>query len=89
MMRSMGRSVSKGSWCVSSLRWSRIYGGSFVSDIGNVASLVICSVGHNLDTAIGQSYTVFSGNNSVLVLDLLLGEVCSRIGILRYLSMKK
>ena len=83
----MDRSVSQWSWswCVIGTRSMvglRVDSGTLVLDIGNEATLVISSVGDNLNTSIWQSYTIFTRHNSILILDFFLGKVCSGIGIL-------
>ena len=59
-----------------------VHGGSLVLDIGDEAALVICSVGHDLDPAIRERHPVLAGHDAILILDLLLGKICSGISIL-------
>ena len=59
-----------------------VYGGPLVLDISNEATLVVRSVGDDLDPAVRECHPVLTGYNSILVLDLLLGKICSRITIL-------
>ena len=59
-----------------------VYGGPLVLDISNEATLVVRSVGDDLDPAVRECHPVLTGYNSILVLDLLLGKICSGITIL-------
>ena len=59
-----------------------VHGGALVLDIGDEAALVICSVGHDLDPAVGERHPVLASHHAILILDLLLGKICSGISIL-------
>merc|ERR550532_1482154 len=48
---------------------------SLVSHISDKSVLVICVVRHNLDTAVRELHSVFSLDNSILVLSFSLGKV--------------
>merc|ERR1719251_532041 len=48
---------------------------SLVSDISNKPILMVSVVGHNLHSAVRKLNSVFSLDNSVLILSLSLGEV--------------
>ena len=60
----------------------RIDSSSLVLDISNESSLMVGSVGDNLNPAVGQSHSVLSSYHSVFILDLLLGKICPRVSIL-------
>ena len=77
------RSVVRGGgvpWAVG--RALRVHSGALILDIGDEAALVVCSVGDNLDPAVRERNPVLAGHNAILILDFLLGKVCSRISIL-------
>jgi hypothetical protein len=55
-------------------------GGTFIFDISDITVIVISSVGHSLDTAIGKSNLVRSGNDFAISI-LLSTELSTRVGI--------
>ena len=55
---------------------------TFILDISYETTLMISMIGDNLNTTIWQGNSVFSGHDSVFVLNLLLCEVSSGIRIL-------
>ena len=59
-----------------------VHGGALVLDIGDEAALVIRSVGHDLDPPVRERHPVLASHHAILILDLLLGKICSRISIL-------
>ena len=60
----------------------RVNGSALILDIGDEATLVVCPVGDDLDPAVRERHPVLACHNAVLVLDFLLGKVCSGISIL-------
>ena len=84
MMRTMSKR-SRVSWSIGTrtmVRSLRIHSSSFILDISNESSLVISSVGDNLNPSIRQSYSVLSCHHTILILYLLLSKVSSRVRIL-------
>lgn len=54
--------------------WFRGVGHSLVLDVGDVSVLVVGVVGDDLSPAVGEGDAVLAGNNTVVVLSLLLVE---------------
>ena len=61
----------------------RVHSGSLVLHVRDEATLVVCPVGDDLDPPVRESHAVLSGHHSVLVLDLLLGEVSPGVRVLQ------
>ena len=81
MWRSVGQRSRSGR-SVAMTRF-RVHSGSLVLHVGDEAALVVCPVGHDLDPPVRESHAVLSGHHTVLVLDLLLGEVSPGVGVLQ------
>jgi len=60
----------------------RVDRGTLIPNVGGVSGHVVGVVRHNLDPAVRQRHPVFSGDHPVIVLNLLLGEICSGVGVL-------
>merc|ERR1719215_443302 len=57
-------------------------GFALVFDIGDISVFVISSVCDDLGTAVGKGNAVFAGDNTVVVLGFLFGEISTRVFIL-------
>jgi len=68
-----GRLVSRGS------RWVIRSNFTFVFHIGNVSVFVISSVSNDLGSAIRKGNTVFTMDNTVIILGFLFGKVSTRV----------
>ena len=85
MVRTVGqRSRVMGSGCVPRAVSGalRVHGSSLILDISDEAALVVCPVGDDLDPAVRESHPVLACHNAILVLDFLLGKICSGISVL-------
>jgi len=52
---------------------------TFVFHISNVSVFVVSSVSDNLGSAIGKGNTVFTSDNTVIILGFLFGEISTRV----------
>ena len=84
MVRAVGQRSRVGSGCVPGAVSGalRVHGSSLILDIGDEAALVVCPVGDDLDPAVRESHPVLACHNAILVLDFLLGKICSGISVL-------
>jgi len=60
----------------------RVDRGTLIPNVSGVSGHVVGVVRHDLDPAVRQRYPVFSSDYSMVVLNLLLGEICSGVGVL-------
>ncbi len=56
-----------------------VVGGALVLDVSDVAVLVVGVVGHDLGAAVGEGNAVLAGDDTVVILNLVLAEVSSRV----------
>ena len=73
---------SRGRVAISTLGLIGVGGSTLVLDVGDEAVLVIGSIGHNLDTTIGEVDAVAAGHIAIGILVLSLVKAGARVGVL-------